>query len=142
MKKIVLGILTILSVACGTNGPEPIKLNSDNCDFCKMTISNGKFGAELITQKGRIYKFDDLRCMVSYAKSSTTVPYKAFYVSDYLKDNTLVNVEKCFYIKGGEIKSPMGGNLAAFTSPKDQKEFQEKYNAAPMTWKEVYASIK
>lgn len=142
MVKYLFFVMALLLSACGSNGPEEIKLNSDHCDFCKMTISNGKFGAELITQKGRVYKFDDLHCMISYEKENTVVPYKAHFVGDYTKENKLVPAEKCFYIKGGTIKSPMGGNLAAFTNSKEQNEFRQKYNAVPMTWNEVYSSIK
>lgn len=142
MGKYLFFVMALLLSACGSNGPEEIKLNSDHCDFCKMTISNGKFGAELITQKGRVYKFDDLLCMISYAKTNTIVPYKSHYVGDYTKENKLIAAEKCFYIKGGTIKSPMGGNFAAFTNSKEQNEFQQKYNAIPMTWSEVYSSIK
>ena len=47
-----------LLISCGKKEAEPIKLNSDGCEFCKMKISDGKFGAEIITAKGRIYKFD------------------------------------------------------------------------------------
>ena len=32
-----------------------------------MGIEDPKFATELITEKGRIYKFDDLNCMQSYA---------------------------------------------------------------------------
>ena len=142
MGKYLFFVIALLLVACGSNGPEEIKLNSDHCDFCKMTISNGKFGAELITQKGRVYKFDDLLCMISYSKANTAVPYKSLYVGDYTKENKLIPAEKCLYIKGGTIKSPMGGNFAAFTSNKEQNEFQQKYNAVPMTWSEVYSSVK
>ncbi len=60
MKKIVLLFSSLFMIACVSNEPKPIKLNVDTCEFCKMTISNGKFGAELLTKKGRYYKFDDL----------------------------------------------------------------------------------
>ena len=77
MKSLFIVLITFLMVSCGSNEPKPINLNTDMCDFCKMTIANGKFGAELITQKGRYYKFDDVSCMVQFAKSSE-VPAKAF----------------------------------------------------------------
>jgi copper chaperone NosL len=76
----------------------------------KMTISNSKFAAQLITQKGRHYKFDDIACMIQFAKSNTVVPYEAFFVNDYLKDNSFIPVEKSFLLKGGTINSPMRGN--------------------------------
>ena len=140
-KSILLFFSFFALVSCNSNEPKPIKLNSDSCDFCKMTIANGKFGAELITQKGRYYKFDDVACMIQFDKTSE-VPSKVFFVNDYFKENELVAAEKSFFLKGGTINSPMRGNLAAFSSDKEQKEFQTKLNADPMTWQQVYDSYK
>lgn len=143
MKKILLAIfITIGVTSCMSNEPVPIKLNVDSCEFCKMTISNGKFGAELITQKGRNYKFDDVACLVQFAKSSSVVPNEAFYVNDYLKDNQLIPAETAHFIKGGTINSPMRGNFAAFQSATQQKEFAAKLKAQTMNWSEVYDSYK
>lgn len=139
--KIFLTLLTTcFLMSCGNKEPKPIKLNTDACDFCKMTISNGKFAAQLITQKGRHYKFDDIACLIQFAKSNTVVPYESFYVNDYLKDNSFIPVEKSFLLKGGRINSPMRGNCAAFATVNEQKEFQTQLHAEAMSWEEVYNS--
>lgn len=137
----VLFTMCILS-SCRSNEPKPLKLNSDSCDNCKMTIANGKFGAELITEKGRIYKFDDIHCMVKFAKSGTSVPAKLFFINDYLQDNTLIPAEKAFYLKGGNISSPMRGNTAAFSSQQEAEQYKTKLNATPSTWDEIYNSFE
>jgi copper chaperone NosL len=131
---------SLVFISCVSGEPKPLQLNSDACDFCKMSISNGQFGAELVTQKGRYYKFDDVACMIHFAKSNTMVPYKAFFVCDYLIDNTLVPVEKCYFLKGGTIKSPMNGNAIAFSSKKEAQRYQSKFNATLLSWKELYSS--
>lgn len=141
MKKIFLTLLaTGFLMSCGSKEPKPIKLNADPCDFCKMTISNSKFAAQLITQKGRHYKFDDIACMIQFAKSNTVVPYEAFFVNDYLKDNSFIPVEKSFLLKGGTINSPMRGNCAAFATMGKQQAYQNQLHAKAITWKEVYNS--
>lgn len=143
MKTIAIACVTLLTlISCGSNEAKPLKINSDSCDFCKMTISNGKFGAELITKKGRYYKFDDLTCMIQFAKSNTVVSYQSFFVNDYLKDNTLIPAETAHFIKGGKINSPMRGNIAAFSSAKEQNEFGKKLEAQTITWPEVYKAYK
>lgn len=48
-----------------------------------MTISDGRFGAELITKKGRVYKFDDLRCLINYKAENTSVENIKYFVPDY-----------------------------------------------------------
>lgn len=137
----VLGaVLMFVLMSCNTTQPTPIKLNSDNCDFCKMTISNGKFGAEVITQKGRYYKFDDITCMVRYVKENTQVNYNAFFVNDFTQDNTLIPAETAFYIKGGSIQSPMRGNIAAFTSQNAAEEQRQNLSAEPTSWKQIFES--
>ncbi len=141
MKKLALFfILPLVLVSCVSGESKPIQLNSDSCDFCKMTISNGQYGAELITQKGRYYKFDDVACMIHFAKSNTIVPYKAFFVSDYLMTNTLIPAEKSFFLKGGSINSPMNGNAIAFVLEKEALSYQSKYKATLLSWKELYSS--
>lgn len=143
MKTIIITSISILTLlSCGSKEPKPIKINSDFCDYCKMTISNGKFAAELITKKGRYHKFDDAACMIQFAKSNTVVPYQSFFVNDYLKDNTLIPVETAYFIKGGKINSPMRGNIAAFSSATDQIEFGKKLDAQSTNWEEVYNNYK
>ncbi len=131
---------SLVLISCMSGEPKPLQFNSDACDFCKMTIANGQFGAELITEKGRYYKFDDVACLIHFAKSNTVVPYKAFFVCDYLMDNTLISVEKCYFLKGGTINSPMNGNAIAFASKKEAERYQPKFNAALLSWKELYSS--
>lgn len=141
MKKLVfMFFASTLLISCVSGESKPLQLNSDSCDFCRMTITNGQFGAELITQKGRCYKFDDVFCMVQFAKSNTSVNYQSYFVCDYLMKNKLISVEKCIYLKGDSIKSPMNGNAIAFSSKKDALHYQSKYNAVILTWKELYNS--
>ena len=126
--------------ACGPNGPKPIKLNVDHCDFCKMAISNGQFAGEVITEKGRYYKFDDAACMVRYVKENNSVEYASVFISNYLDANSLMPAKDSFFLKGGSISSPMRGDAAAFSSEKDAQAYAGKLGAAPMTWDELYQS--
>jgi copper chaperone NosL len=141
MNKIIVCLITLITLAsCKPSEPTPIKLNSDSCDFCKMTISNSKYATELITEKGRIYVSDDISCMIKYAKSNTTVPYSGFYANDYLKENKFIEVEKGSFLMGGTIKAPMGGTVAVFSSAKEANDYKSKLNAVTSSWKEVYNS--
>ena len=69
-----------------------------------MKISDGKICAELITNKGRIYKFDDMHCMISYYKEKSNNKYSIFFIFyDFSENNILIPAENCFFVKGGEI---------------------------------------
>ena len=137
MKRLSYILILLLSISCTTKEADPIKLNSDACEFCKMKISDGKFGAELITNKGRIYKFDDMHCMISYHKENLTTNIQSFYIHDFSQNNILIPAETAFYVKGGEINSPMRGNIIAVKTEEEVKKIASKYKANPTSWSEI-----
>jgi copper chaperone NosL len=130
-------LLAFTFMSCGDFKVEPIKLNTDNCDFCKMSIAEGKYAAEVITQKGRVYKFDDIRCMANYCKENANPKIGAYYVSDFSQDNNLIPAETAFFLSGGMIQSPMHGGIIAFSKEKDAEELATKLNAKPINWEVI-----
>lgn len=140
MNKIILLILSLVLFSCGSKEAQPIKLNTDNCDFCKMSIADGKYGAEFITKKGRAYKFDDIMCMVHYCKANSIVEVQAFYAHDFNKNNVLIPAETAFFLSGGSISSPMNGNTVAFASENEARKLAAKLYAKSLTWKEIIMS--
>ena len=137
MKIVSYFLLLTLIISCSKKGAEPIKLNTDGCEFCKMKIADGKFGAEVITTKGRIYKFDDMHCMVNYHKENPNPKIQSFYIHDFNQNNTLIAAETAFYVKGGDINSPMHGNTIAVQTNEEAEQMAKKYNASPISWAEI-----
>ncbi len=141
-KKTNIGAALLFSVffsaiSCTNFKVVPIKLNIDNCDFCKMNISDGKFGAELITQKGRVYKFDDIMCMINYCKVDSETKMKSFYVHNYSGNNILIPAQTAFFLSGVGINSPMKGGIVAFSTINEAKEYSTKLNAIALNWDDV-----
>ncbi len=138
-RPVILSVIMIsgLLSACNNAAPKPIKLNTDKCDYCSMTIADGRFGAELITRKGRCYKFDDLQCMLDYKKEKTSIEYKVFYVNDYNGNNQLIDASKAFYVQNEDLRSPMGGNTAAFLTQENAIRFGKNKSALVQTWTEI-----
>lgn len=124
-------------LSCSGDKAVPIKLNVDNCDFCKMGITDGKHGAEIITEKGRAYKFDDIACMAQYCKENKEMKIKAYYVHDYTKNNEFILADKAFFISGGAVKSPMNGNIAAFSNKSEAKAFEAQSKGLEIEWSAI-----
>jgi len=137
MKWLSFFLILFLTISCANKEAVPINLNTDGCDFCKMKIADGKFGAELITSKGRIYKFDDMHCMINYHKENKNVQIHSFYIHDYNQNNVLIPAETAFYIKGGEINSPMHGNIIAVKTNEEAQIVAQKLKANPISWQEI-----
>jgi copper chaperone NosL len=140
-KAVVVPILTILLVSCSQTNPEPIKLHKDNCSFCTMTIADGRFGAELITDKGRIYKFDDLSCMMKYSKQNPTNNSRLF-VNEYSSKNILIDIATSFFIFSDEVRSPMGGNIASFATKEAADKYAKEWNAKIVSWENLDSLIE
>jgi copper chaperone NosL len=136
-KTIILGLFLITWMSCVQNVVPAIQLNKDSCDFCKMTIADGRFSAALSTTKGRVYKFDDMSCMQHYITAQHAVPFRSFYIADFTQSNTLIDAEHCFYLKGEQIESPMGGHIAAFANENTAKRYQDRLNGILLTWTQL-----
>ena len=139
--KYLISIMFFTLYACNNKEPKPIKLNIDQCAFCKMQISDGKFGAELITDKGKVFKFDDISCMIAYAYEHKT-NVNAFFVNDFTKDNFLINVNDAHFLINGSISSPMRGNIAAFDNETALKKSNFELKAKQISWAEILSHFK
>jgi copper chaperone NosL len=137
MSAFVLPVAFFGLLSCQPQSAEPIHLNKDQCDYCKMTISDGRFATEMITDKGRIYKFDDLGCMVQYKKENSEKAFQSFYVSDYTEENQLIKSETAIFLQHDEFKSPMGGNTAAFLTIESADNFATKLGIKTLNWQAV-----
>lgn len=126
---LLFGITATALSACSSSGPEPLKVNQDVCFHCKMNISDVRFGAELITAKGRVYKFDDVICMKSFASNLPSDDIKAMYVCDYTQPGHLVLTDSLYFLQGEAISSPMRGNIAAFTDRTVMQGYMETWKA-------------
>lgn len=133
-----LAILLLLMLSACTPQPSPIQYGHDQCEFCKMTIMDGRFGAELVTIKGKVYKFDDLFCLDKYYRMQEAVDadYQYILVNDYTQEGTLIDLRSAHLLKAGDLRSPMGGNIAAFNSAdqRDQVEKEKQVAGEKLNW--------
>jgi copper chaperone NosL len=126
MATVVPMLITALFLIAGCNpSPEKIAFGKDNCSECKMTIMDPKFGAEIVTKKGKVYKFDDSHCLASFLERRGVEMgdiHHTLFV-DYNNNSEFVKVNTVEFVVSSQLKSPMGGNAAAF---KNQDEANKK----------------
>ncbi|QKJ32972.1 nitrous oxide reductase accessory protein NosL [Mucilaginibacter mali] len=97
-------------------GFEPVNYGHDNCTHCRMTIVDKRFTAELLTSKGRAYKFDDFGCLLNYLKEEhVNDPGMKIYVADFdHPGGQFLDARQAVFIRNEKLHSPMNGNLAAY----------------------------
>lgn len=145
MKTIVLSLSMFLSVllSCSTE-PEPIKYGTDQCDLCRMTIMDNKFGSEIINNKGKVYKFDAAECMLRFIKEGKIKQedIKSRLVTDASEPGQFVDAVNATYLISENFPSPMGANLSAYGSKENAEKFQKNYPGELMTWEEILIKFK
>lgn len=138
----IAALIGILCVSCSNSAPVPVHLHQDACNYCKMTISDGRFAGEVITKKGRIYKFDDLACMIRYAASVQLPEKTRYYIGDFTKENQLTDATTAWYFRHETLRSPMGGNSAAFIS-RDSAVFRAAaYQTIAINWEDIQQRLQ
>ena len=114
MKKIYwLFSLCFLIWACEIK-PQEIKYGHDGCHFCKMTIVDTRHAAEIVTNKGKTFKYDAIECMLNDLQVWDEAPVALYLVSDYDQPKALIDATKAHYLISESIPSPMGAFLTAF----------------------------
>jgi copper chaperone NosL len=124
-------------VSSCTPTPEPISYGSDICHFCKMTIVDQQHGAELVTQKGKVFKFDAIECMLNFEKENTDSDFALQLVNVYESPKELINAEESHYLISQALPSPMGAFLTAFENESAAKEFQSAKGGELFTWQSL-----
>lgn len=93
--------------------PEAIRFGEDACAYCSMGIADPSFAAEIVTEKGRVFKYDSIECMVRSYRKMETEP-GLLLVMDYSEPGTFINAKEAHFLISPETRSPMGANLSAF----------------------------
>ncbi|HLF62804.1 MAG TPA: nitrous oxide reductase accessory protein NosL [Saprospiraceae bacterium] len=113
---IALSTLVVCIVSACTPSPQEIHYGEDACRFCLMTIVDERHAAELVTTKGKAYKFDAIECLMQEMQEAGDQEYAYVLVSDYDHPRTLIDAETATYLVSPSIPSPMGAFLSAFNT--------------------------
>ena len=61
-----LAMLVALVACRRAEGPEPIAFDRESCAHCRMLISDPAFAAQLQTEDGQVFDFDDPGCLMRF----------------------------------------------------------------------------
>ncbi|MBD1259725.1 nitrous oxide reductase accessory protein NosL [Maribacter polysiphoniae] len=138
---ILLTVVLLTMVSCEVS-PKPINYGSDGCHFCSMTIVDKQHAAEIVTKKGKAFKFDAVECMMNHLKDVDITTIELFLVNDFHAPGTLIDAKDATFLISKSIPSPMGEYLSAFYS-KEQAELVEAENEGELyTWDGLKSRFK
>ena len=115
MKPRNLLLVAALAVPACSPGPQPIAYGEDVGDFCRMVIVDERYGAELVTDRGRVYKFDSIECLAGVLLAmEDTAAVHSIWVTPFQTPGQLIRIEDALFLHSPMLRSPMGANLTAF----------------------------
>jgi copper chaperone NosL len=127
-----------LTAACGAHGPASIAYGDDACDYCRMQIVDRRFGAELVTVKGRTLKFDSIECLVAYYKQAAAAhDVASVWVTDIRHPGTLIDATRARFVDLGAGRAPMGRAWAALVDARDAAPIGVSDPGAIKRWEDL-----
>jgi len=136
-------LIVLFLTACSTS-PVPIGYGSDNCSTCEMTIMDQRYGAEVVTDKGKVYKFDSVECLIRFLlkNEKNKQQYKHLLVTSFIKPGILTDATKSFILHSENLPSPMGAYLTAFESLELAKEFKQRKGGDIFSWDKMVENFQ
>lgn len=135
----LLAVMMIFGLLSCNSGPQPINLGKDACSFCKMSIADKRFGGEIVTKKGKVFKFDDMHCIKGFIKSNEVAKsdVKDIWLVNYAAPHNFIPAQKAFFFESADLHSPMGGNIAGFENERMLNDLMKGMKGNPLKWNDI-----
>lgn len=129
-----VGLLFLLS-ACSVE-PEPIHYGEDNCVHCAMTIMDHRYGTEIVTDKGKVYKFDSIECLIEFMddRKEGEEDFPLILFTSYDQPGRLVDARQSYVLQSKNLPSPMGMYLTAFDDEPAAMNYRDQYSGNVYSW--------
>jgi len=142
--KTIFGIsfVALLFLASCKVEPEEINYGKDGCNFCSMTIVDNQHAAELVTAKGKVYKYDAIECLINDLKTRNSTEVGMLLVNDYSNPGDLISADSATFLISQGVPSPMGAFLSGFSNKADAEAVKSESGGELFDWQSVRKQIK
>jgi copper chaperone NosL len=140
---LVLSLIAIVFTSCSKQ-PKPINYGEDECEFCKMIVMDERYGSELVTDKGKIFMFDSIECLVGYLDNLklSKKDYSSVWVSNFSNPGNIIDAENAFYLKNNDLRSPMGLNVLAVENQEQYDKLFSEFGGTKIRWNDLSALVR
>lgn len=123
--------------------PQPIAYGRDLCNWCKMTIMDSRYGTELISKKGKIFKYDSIECLVNFTAAGEIKEVDIYQVliTDFTTPENFTEAKTAHYLISQNLPSPMGAYLTGFKNVEEAEKFRNEYDGRVLGWQEVVNEV-
>ena len=138
MKKRYWGFCFVLLFSCSTEKSQ-INYGQEGCSYCQMMIMDQRFGAEIVTGKGKIYKFDAMECLLNFKMENPDIAtvIATEWTNVHNEDSMLYAAHECTYLRSPNLPSPMGMYINTYKDLKTAEAYQKEHGGELFTWTEL-----
>ena len=120
---------------------EEINYGKESCHFCKMTIVDTQHASEVVTTKGKVFKYDAIECMINDLKKKEGTDIALLFINDYANPKALIDAKTATYLISEQIKSPMGAFLSGFNTKEEALKIQKESGGKLYSWSKIQQQI-
>ncbi len=140
-----ISILSLMLFAVGCEqGPQEIRIGEQECDHCRMMISQEQFAAQLVTRQGRQYAFDAIECMAAFrdSRAARDLEIQSLWVPDFNRPENWLEADKAHFLQSDQLRSPMALNFSAYSGQEEARRQQEEFGGRTLGWSEVQSIVR
>lgn len=124
MSRFIIPLALLLAlIVTGCSGdvsidePPEIIYGEEECDRCRMIISDARYAAAYMTEDGEVRRFDDIGGMFVHQVESAEDVH-LFWVHD-AESKVWVKADEAYFVKSNTLETPMGFGIAALNSQEE-----------------------
>ncbi|MCJ7440822.1 MAG: nitrous oxide reductase accessory protein NosL [Thermoanaerobaculaceae bacterium] len=141
MRRASLAVLLVAMLAsCGRGpvAPAPLDTRNESCAWCRMSVSDPRFAAQLVAPREEPKFFDDIGCLRDHLAATKEVPRGAVaYVVDH-RSRTWVPAGAAVYTEVASLETPMGSHLIAHANETSRTQDPDARTGKPLTAANVF----
>jgi copper chaperone NosL len=134
---LVAALVTAAGCGGGTVQPAPLDTRNEQCRFCRMSVSDARFAAQVVAPGEEAVFFDDLGCLTNHLKGEETLPPGlVVFVGDH-RTKEWVRADRAVFTRVPGLDTPMGSELIAHASEASRGADPEAAGGAPVPLADV-----
>jgi copper chaperone NosL len=136
--------LALLITACAAAGPVPLRWGEESCRHCHMTLADKRFGAEIVTTRGRALSFDDAGCAAEHLAQEQTpaAEVSSVWVIDFGHPDSLIPAGTALFVRSTTFHTPMGSGVVATADSTAADALAHTSGGTVLRWNDVLAVAK
>jgi copper chaperone NosL len=131
-----------LFIGC-TPEPQPVQFGSDQCEYCRMIITEPEFASQILNKQGRSFKFDSIECMSAHDLTTDDHGNNHSHLGpDFKGSYGWLKAQDAYYLHSETLRSPMGLYLSAYADQDAAGDYREEYHGVILDWNNVKELVR